>query len=107
MKEEGGITQNSLENAKEIIARHGKPYSLHFSACENKCDYTVTATFGDGFAFAFTGFSWNYNGEGPRGLDQFLAMCETNLKRSDVEAESKDGETNYTYTLTAVIDPRD
>jgi len=99
MKEEGGITQHSLINAEELIAKHGKPYRLHFCASKDKADNAVLATFKDGFSFAFTGFAWNYNGEGPRGLDTFLNMCDADITRQILERQTGDGDTAYTHFI--------
>ena len=69
---EGGITQHSLENAEYLTGRFGVPYSLSFYGDSNQAEYNVIAAYKNGHSHVFTGFSWGYSGEGPRGLHHFL-----------------------------------
>jgi hypothetical protein len=71
LEKECGVTQVSLKNADILIEEHGLPALIHLHLDENK-DWLVTATFEGGVTHAFSGFSWGYCGEGPRGLRTFL-----------------------------------
>jgi hypothetical protein len=74
LKEEGGITQHSLFNAKVLTLAHGSVVGVTLCGEHMKADYRTTVEFKDGFHFEFTGFSWGYGGEGPSGLVTF--MCD-------------------------------
>ena len=78
MQTEGGVTQISLDNARELIAARGVPSSVTLS-WDDKVWYQVTATWPDGFSHVFTGFAWGYRGEGPRGLETFSYMIGANI----------------------------
>ena len=72
MKEEAGITEHSLHNARVLEVRMGKPVEVILDAGGSTIDHTVRAIYPSGAWFEFTGFAWSYCGEGPRGLLEFL-----------------------------------
>lgn len=73
---ECGTTQISLENAMFLMEQYGIPHTVTLinGGNETDADYGVLAIW-DGVMHLFTGFSWGYSGEGPRGLDIFLKAC--------------------------------
>jgi hypothetical protein len=74
LKPEQGVTQISLENATEIIADRGLPNLIQLvNEGDNTSEHSVIVAWGD-FEHKFTGFSWGYGGEGPRGLAKFFQM---------------------------------
>ena len=77
MKEECGITENSLENARELIDRLGVPNKVTLNYIKDPWDYIVKAEW-DTFTFEFSGFSWGYGGTAPHGLDLFITWCVGN-----------------------------
>lgn len=102
MKEEAGITQNSLDNAQELLAKRGNDLArIDFKAIVQNNDYRVILYWMNGTSFTFTGFSWGYLGTGPAGLDEFLALCNIH----DFDAASlpidKFGTTDCSYFPSA------
>lgn len=75
LEQEAGVTEISLNNAKQLIDQHGVPIALDFKANKTQCEYYVLATWEDGFQFCFTGFGWGYPGTGPAGLLKFFDMA--------------------------------
>jgi len=80
LKPEGGVTEISLSNAKEIIREYGLPSLVQLiNKAEDTSGHVVHVTWGDpeaddAFEHEFDGFSWGYGGEGPAGLVKFLEM---------------------------------
>jgi hypothetical protein len=72
LREEAGITRDSLHNARALERRWGRPVELVLDAGGSTVDHCVTAFYPGGQRFIFTGFAWGYGGEGPRGLCEFL-----------------------------------
>jgi hypothetical protein len=88
---EGGVTQNSLENAEYLNKRFGKPYTIDFCGDEDNGDYYVIPTYKSGYTHVFTGFSWGYGGEGPRGLHRFLnEICGVKIPMDYIARASAD-----------------
>lgn len=73
---EVGVTRFSLENAKELVAKYGRPFRVELKWVGEGPDwgYYTTAMWKDGKKHTFTGFAWGYGGEGPRGLKEFFKM---------------------------------
>ena len=72
MKPEGGVTDISLENARELLGQYGRPTQVR---CYQKGWETyVDTTWVDGVTHTFSGFSWGYGGRGPHGLAEFFQM---------------------------------
>ena len=67
LHEEAGVTRFSLENGRLLKERHGAVVQVAL-VYSDKDWYQVHATYADGHTHIFTGFSWGYKGEGPRGL---------------------------------------
>lgn len=84
LREEGGATQHSLHNARVLVAEHGKPVEIHFTANKAECQYRTSARWADGTTFEFTGFAAGYYGEGPRGLATFLQLCGLSIDTDQV-----------------------
>ena len=80
--EEGGITENSLHNAEVLIKSLGIPNRVILTYVEDPWDYICTAVYGNK-SFMFSGFSWGYLGEGPRGLAKFLASIDSSRDESE------------------------
>lgn len=98
MKPECGITFDSLDNARELIAKHGTGVArIDFMARVKGNYYVVEIRWTNGTRFRFDGFSWGYTGTGPAGLDELLRM----LNIHDINAASlpidKFGVTDCTY----------
>lgn len=77
LEEEGGVTQFSLRNARILIEQHGLPATVELHQPQNgpnRGEHLVDAVWSDGTHHTFNGFSWGYGGEGPHGLEKFLAM---------------------------------
>ena len=74
LQNEGGVTAISIANAKRLLDVLGKPERLELTYTDEDW-YRVTAVWPLGRNHTFTGFSWGYNGEGPRGLEIFCRMC--------------------------------
>lgn len=77
LKEEGGVTQISLHNARELINERGIPDAVELYWRE-RIGHCVQAIWldeeGDATSHVFSGFSWGYAGEGPHGLLEFFEM---------------------------------
>jgi hypothetical protein len=77
LETEGGITEISLRNARTLLARHGLPDEVELYQAQlppHIGEHLVEARWQDGTRHTFSGFSWGYLGEGPRGLETFLGM---------------------------------
>jgi hypothetical protein len=74
--EEGGVTDNSLYNAEVLVKDLGIPDSVALTYIDEPWDYLCTAVWGE-TSFVFSGFSWGYFGEGPKGLATFIASIDT------------------------------
>jgi len=72
LKAEEGITLHSLHNARVLEEEWGRPLQVTLDAGGSTIDHTVIAFYEGGRMHRFTGFAWNYGGEGPRGLCEFL-----------------------------------
>lgn len=86
-QEECGVTQISLENAYYLLSKYGEPYSVDLT--EEDGEWYVTVAWHVGVEMTdqkFSGFSWGYNGEGPRGLKTLMKA---------LGMEEKDGWTPY------------
>jgi len=83
IKEECGVTENSLDNAKMLIKAFGKPIRITLTYVDDPWEYLVKAEWTNNI-FTFSGFSWGYYGEGPRGLFEFLQMCGSKTTMSEV-----------------------
>jgi len=75
LKEEAGITNHSLFNAKVLTLAHGPVKHVYLYGDSQHCDYLTSVTFSDGTHFDLTGFSWGYGGTGPHGLERFFEMA--------------------------------
>lgn len=73
LKPEGGVTRHSLHNGQILKAAHGAVKSVHCLYNPSDVWYRVEVIYQDGFQFTFSGFSWGYDGEGPRGLAEWAA----------------------------------
>lgn len=90
LQEEGGITQVSLENAKTLMKRY--PRIIKIVLYIDKNEHLVDVVFADMFesyTHAFSGFSWGYIGEGPRGLKTFLKMANIDVSREEIASWSQ------------------
>jgi hypothetical protein len=80
LERECGVTRISLDNGALLAARRGPPVRVELR-CGRDPSYgvaefcLVVAAFSDGSRHSFTGFSWGYGGEGPRGLERW---CQEN-----------------------------
>ena len=74
LKEECGVTDYSLRNAQLLIEKQGIPDRVRLTYVERPWDFLCEAEWYDKpiSKFVFSGFSWGYFGEGPRGLATFL-----------------------------------
>jgi len=73
---EAGVTQTSLKNERRLSKRLGRPVRVELHYDPDGDDwYIVRAFYDSGDQHNFTGFSWGYGGEGPRGL---LEFCQRN-----------------------------
>jgi hypothetical protein len=71
---ECGTTAISLENADLLIRQYGVPEFIELVMGYRQDNYGVLAVW-DCTMHIFTGFSWGYGGEGPRGLQEFFQVC--------------------------------
>lgn len=78
LEPEGGVTRVSLSNAETLIEAYGRPTTLRLYYDPIHW-YMVTAVFYGGVTHTFSGFSWGYSGEGPRGLETFFTACGVDL----------------------------
>jgi len=63
----------SLRNAAKLEKEWGIPTEVVLQGFGQTDECVVRAFYKDGAeSFEFTGFSWGYGGEGPRGLCEFL-----------------------------------
>ncbi len=99
MKPEGGVTEFSLENARELLRLRGKPRELHFLGHVGRGDYYVTAVWYDGSRFCFSGFAWGYGGTACQGLDQFLALLGITTLNSELIPIDQHGKISVTFSL--------
>jgi len=83
LKEECGVTENSLHNAKKLVDKYGSPISIKLHYDKDKW-YLVDIRFKNDTIYQFTGFSWNYNGEGPTGLFELFKLCKMPKNKSDI-----------------------
>ena len=80
LKPEGGVTDISLHNAKELITERGLPDIIQLvNESEDASGHVVIASWGtvpekDPFEHRFDGFSWGYGGQGPTGLSTLFKM---------------------------------
>ena len=75
LTEECCVTVHSIENAKILVKAYGIPSVITITGDPSEADHVVHCEWGRLFskvAHDFTGFSWGYGGEGPRGLYVFL-----------------------------------
>ena len=78
LKEECGITENSISNAKFLIKKFGIPNRIILNYVEDPWDYLTRMeweTDGSTIDYTMSGFSWSYRGEGSRGLCTLMSMC--------------------------------
>lgn len=72
---EGGVTDISLHNAHVLLEHLGLPdrVSIYWDPLHSEGPAVRAVWEAPGaMAHTFTGFSWGYGGEGPRGLFRFL-----------------------------------
>ena len=78
LKQECGVTDISLFNAKALVAMFGNPSKVTLHSMRDATEQNVIASWdfggGAGIDHTFSGFSWGYGGEGPRGLYKFFRM---------------------------------
>ncbi len=77
LKPEGGVTDISLENARLLLEAHGLPEAIELyqhPLYEEGAEHLVEARWTDGTTHVFSGFAWGYTGDGPYGLETFLAL---------------------------------
>lgn len=72
LEPEEGSTRVSLENASKLLKELGLPDVIHLY-WDPQLWYVTEAWWGNEL-HKFTGFSWGYTGEGPRGLLGFFKM---------------------------------
>ena len=82
---EGGVTRISLQNERRLGKRLGRPVrvELHYNP-DGVEWYQVKAMYDSGDSHVFTGFSWGYSGEGPRGLLEFCQRNDIPLAMKDI-----------------------
>ena len=108
LAEECGVTVNSLENAKIFVKAYGIPEKITLTGDPSEADYVVNCEWGRLFSlitFDFTGFSWGYGGEGPRGLYTFLHdICKaTEVKMETIiNLELKPRESRIVYSKLSI-----
>lgn len=74
--DECGVTRVSLTNEGRLSKALGRPVRVELLYNPTIVEwYRVRAMYDSGDSHVFTGFSWGYNGEGPRGL---LKFCQRN-----------------------------
>lgn len=83
LQREGGVTQISLSNGRKLKQLHGRVVKVYLYYARLRPDwppdYLVRVTYADGTVHDFTGFSWGYGGEGPRGLRDWAAENDVPL----------------------------
>ena len=84
---EGGITQVSLENAQLLFKQYGVPQEVELINKNSEYDVLVSWC-NPSYTHLFTGFSWGYCGEGPRGLDILLDACYSTHPRLSMKKAS-------------------
>jgi hypothetical protein len=84
MKEEGGVTEISLENIEELVRVHGNVHFIQHWTYPKPDDPHTDIYFEDGFMHTATGFSTGYRGTGPHGL---LKVITKRLGRDDITIE--------------------
>lgn len=84
-KEECGVTENSIENARILLSLKGKPSLIVLT--KDKNEYIVTAYWGEHFKFVFTGFGFGYGGTGPTGLFQYLTGLGVKVTMAQITAQ--------------------
>lgn len=67
-----GITRTSLERAPEMLNLIKNPKYVYLLYQEDPWDFVTYVVDHSGDAVRFSGFSWGYKGEGPRGLEYLL-----------------------------------
>lgn len=85
---EGGVTKISLDNGERLRRAFGLPIAVRLVYTTDGPDwYRVFACYmppnSDPRVHVFTGFSWGYGGEGPRGLAEW---CKANDVPLDMPA---------------------
>ena len=103
MKEECGVTEISLDNAKELLAQHGEVDHIYLTADTKKGDYFVQCYWVDGHQHTFSGFSWGYGGTGCVGLDRFLVMLGVPTLTSSMIPIDKFGKTACSYFVRGAV----
>ena len=84
LQEEGGITQISLDNIKELKKEHGGVKFMFHSPYPDYSDPYTKIYFQDGFVWEATGFSTGCRGEGSRGLETAIKLY---LDRTDINID--------------------
>ena len=79
LQKECGVTGVSTANSVALLQHIGLPVSITLSFDDVKW-YQVVAVFASGYTHTFNGFSWGYDGEGCRGLLDFLKRSQCLLK---------------------------
>lgn len=88
LKDECGVTNISLDNARYMQARYGIPETVVFHT--DGSDYRTEAAYRDTdiqeiVLMVYTGFGWGYSGEGPHGTLEFLNdMCNVDISISTI-----------------------
>lgn len=85
LRDECGVTRYSLENARRLNKALGRPVRVECHYDPNGAEwYRVKAFYDSGDTHVFTGLSWGYNGEGPRGLLEFCQYNDIPLAIKDI-----------------------
>ena len=103
LEQECGVTQISLKNAKKLVQRYGLPAFIHLFY--DKKDWTcvqIVWTDHPAISHIFTGFSWGYGGEGPRGLKKLFDLLKIDIGMGQISQWDAE-KTNLIIHKTQVI----
>jgi hypothetical protein len=99
MKPEGGVTDISLENAKELLAQYGRPTHVRCYQKSGDWETYVDTTWVDGLVHTFSGFSWGYPGRGPHGLAEFFEMIGLDVSVEDLAGWPQEDFEEVVFTI--------
>lgn len=94
LEKECGVTRISIRNAAKLRQERGVPDEIRLFE-DMREDYVVQAIWyqQENGLFdsdhTFTGFSWGYAGEGPRGLRDFFEMCGVPVGQDEIYGWSR------------------
>ena len=97
MKPEGGVTEVSLENARELLAEYGRP--LQVRCYQQDWETYVETTWIDGMSHTFSGFGWGYGGTAPDGLAEFFQMIGIEVTSADLAEWPTEDAGDITYVI--------